>query len=241
MNIAVPIIISVVAMTIIIAVRYYVSSGFFAWLTRLKFPRYHNDLQKQIMNEKYYSFLSAFIYGAPAGIIAWGWDNLGWTLVYTDIEQYPLYYVPLSIFIYLFVHDSWFYWTHRWMHIPKYFKLTHRVHHDSSPPTAWAAMNFHPLEALTGAIFLPTIVFIVPIHVYALGLVLFIMTFMGITNHMGWEIFPRTIVHGRLGRYLITATHHQKHHDDYRGNYGLYFRFWDKICGTDIGHGRFQH
>ncbi|MFM8542576.1 MAG: fatty acid hydroxylase family protein, partial [Chakrabartia sp.] len=28
-------------------------------------------------------------------------------------------------------------------------------------------------------------------------------------------------------------------HDSYRGNYGLYFRFWDRLCGTDLGLGRF--
>jgi Delta7-sterol 5-desaturase len=70
-------------------------------------------------------------------------------------------------------------------------------------------------------------------------LVLGIMTVMGIGNHMGWEMFPAAMVNGPLGKWLITATHHEKHHSAYRGNYGLYFRFWDKICGTDIGLGRF--
>jgi hypothetical protein len=41
-----------------------------------------------------------------------------------------------------------------------------------------------------------------------LGAVLAIMTFMGITNHMGWEIFPGRLVHSRLGHWLITASHH---------------------------------
>ena len=72
-----------------------------------------------------------------------------------------------------------------------------------------------------------------------LGLVLAIMTVMGVGNHMGWEMFPRALVHGPAGRWLITATHHQAHHAAYRGNYGLYFRFWDKACGTDIGLGTF--
>jgi sterol desaturase/sphingolipid hydroxylase (fatty acid hydroxylase superfamily) len=56
---------------------------------------------------------------------------------------------------------------------------------------------------------------------------------------MGWEIFPRAIVDGRAGRWLITATHHQRHHADYRCNYGLYFRVWDRLCGTDKGLGSF--
>ena len=125
------------------------------------------------------------------------------------------------------------------MHQPRLFRIAHAVHHQSRPPTAWAAMSFHPWEAITGAIVIPALVFIVPIHVAVLGLVLAIMTLMGVGNHMGWEMFPRALVHGPVGRWLITATHHEQHHAAYRGNYGLYFRFWDKACGTDIGLGSF--
>jgi sterol desaturase/sphingolipid hydroxylase (fatty acid hydroxylase superfamily) len=145
--------------------------------------------------------------------------------------------LPVSVFLYLLAHDTWFYWTHRLMHRPFWFKAAHAVHHESRPPTAWAAMSFHPWEALSGAFVIPVLVFVIPVHVGALGAVLAIMTIMGVTNHMGWECFPKFIVNGRLGRWLITATHHQKHHDAYRGNYGLYFRFWDKMCGTDLGLG----
>ena len=102
-------------------------------------------------------------------------------------------------------------------------------------------MSFHPWEALTGAIVIPSLVFFIPIHVGALGVVLSIMTLMGVTNHMGWELFPRAIVHGAAGKWLITATHHHKHHEQYRGNYGLYFRFWDRVCGTDKGLAQWRH
>jgi sterol desaturase/sphingolipid hydroxylase (fatty acid hydroxylase superfamily) len=60
------------------------------------------------------------------------------------------------------------------------------------------------------------------------------MTVMGVTNHMGWELFPRALA--RSG-WLITASHHQRHHQLYRCNYGLYFRLWDRLCGTDRGLG----
>jgi sterol desaturase/sphingolipid hydroxylase (fatty acid hydroxylase superfamily) len=101
-------------------------------------------------------------------------------------------------------------------------------------------MSFHPWEALSGAFVIPFLVFVIPIHIASLGVVLSVMTIMGVTNHMGWECFPKSIVNGKLGQWLITATHHQKHHDAYRGNYGLYFRFWDKMCGTDLGLGHWD-
>jgi sterol desaturase/sphingolipid hydroxylase (fatty acid hydroxylase superfamily) len=226
---------SALAMTLIVALRYLATSGLFAWATGRVRPGLYAGLDRQIRAEIGWSLASAAIYGLPAGIVAWGWQQHGWTRIYTDLDQVPLWYLPLSLAAYLFAHDTWFYWTHRWMHRPRPFRIAHAVHHASRPPTAWAAMSFHPIEALSGAVVIPALVFLIPIHVGALGLVLAIMTLMGVTNHMGWELFPRWLVHSRPGGWLITASHHQRHHEHYQCNYGLYFRVWDRLCGTDRG------
>ena len=228
-------VLSALAMTVIVAVRYLLSSGLFAWLTRGLHPGLYAGLDAQVRREIGWSLASAAIYGVPAGIVAWGWQERGWTLIYTDVTAYPLWYLPASLLLYLVLHDAWFYWTHRLLHRPAWFRAAHAVHHASRPPTAWAAMSFHPLEAVSGAVVIPALVFVIPIHVAVLGLVLTVMTVMGVTNHMGWEMFPRALVHSKLGGWLITASHHQRHHDEYRCNYGLYFRFWDRLCGTDRG------
>jgi sterol desaturase/sphingolipid hydroxylase (fatty acid hydroxylase superfamily) len=232
---------SALAMTLIIGVRYALVSGAFAVATRVRHARLYAGLGSQVRREIGWSLLSSLIYGVPAGIVAWGWANRGWTRIYTDIHAYPLWWWPVSVLLYLFVHDSWFYWTHRAMHVPALFRIAHRVHHDSRPPTAWAAMSFHPWEAITGAAVIPLLVFLIPIDLSALAAVLIVMTIMGVTNHMGWELFPRVLVHGPAGEWLITATHHQLHHERYRCNYGLYFRLWDRLCRTDSGLGRFAH
>ena len=233
------IILSALAMTLIVALRYFASSGLFAAWTARRFPERLTGQKSQVWMEIRYSLYSAAIYGIPAGVIAWGWDQRGWTQIYSDWNAYPWWWMPLSVLAYLFAHDSWFYWSHRAMHWPPLFKRVHAVHHASRPPTAWAAMSFHPWEAITGAIVIPLLVFLIPIHVAMLLIVLTIMTMMGVTNHMGWEVFPKWLVHGMLGRGLITASHHELHHQKYRCNYGLYFRFWDRLCGTDRGLGTF--
>jgi len=229
------ILLSAAAMTAIVALRYLAASGAFAFVTARVRPGYHARLGPQIRREIGWSLVSAAIYGIPAGIVAWGWEERGWTRIYAEWDAMPLWYLPLAPLIYLFLHDTWFYWTHRLMHRPKLFRTMHAVHHASRPPTAWAAMSFHPWEALTGAVVIPLLVFFVPIHIAMLGLVLLVMTVMGVTNHMGWELFPQRLVHSALGGWLITASHHQRHHEEYRCNYGLYFRFWDRLCGTDKG------
>ncbi len=230
-----PIILSAVAMTLIVGVRYLITSGAFAWATSRVRPGLYAGMAPQIRREIGWSLASAAIYGVPAGVVAWGWQQRGWTQIYSDPNAWPLWVMPLSLLAFLLLHDTWFYWTHRLMHVPRWFRLAHAVHHDSRPPTSWAAMSFHPIEAVTGAIVIPAMVFLIPIHVGVLGVVLTIMTLMGVTNHMGWELFPRWLVHSAVGKWLITATHHQRHHDEYLCNFGLYFRLWDHWCGTDRG------
>ena len=228
------------AMTAIMASRYLLSSGGFALLTKYCKPNLYRGLDGQIRSEIYWSLVSAAIYGVPAGVVAWGWQEKGWTQIYTDVGAYPLWWIPGSVLTYLLLHDAWFYWTHRLMHVPWIYRRAHAVHHASHPPTAWAAMSFHPWETLTGAVVIPALVLTIPIHVGALLAVLTIMTVMGITNHMGWEMFPKSLVQGRAGRWLITASHHQLHHQRNKCNYGLYFRLWDRLCGTDRGLGSFE-
>ncbi len=224
-----------IATSAIVALRYFLASGVFAAATMRARPGLYRGLGPQIRREIGWSMLSALIYGVPAGLIMWGWHHHGWTQITADWSAYPLWYAPLSGLFYLFVQDTCFYWTHRAMHRPRLFRLAHAVHHQSRPPTAWTAMSFHPLEAVSGAIVVPVLVFLVPIHIAMLGLVLAIASVMGVTNHMGWEIFPRRLVHSSFGNWVITASHHERHHEEYRCNFGLYFRFWDRVCGTDRG------
>lgn len=230
----------VLGMVVIVALRYLAVSGGFAWLTARRGvvagPADPVKRQKQVRSEIRWSLISAIIYGVPAGLVLELWRTHGLTQLTTRFEG-PLDWLwwPLSVLVYLFLHDTWFYWTHRWMHGPKLFKAVHAVHHASRPPTAWAAMSFHPWEAISGAILIPALTFLIPIHVSALVVVLVIATIMGVTNHMGWEMFPARWVNGWFGRHMISASHHEAHHRHYSCNYGLYFRFWDRLCGTDRG------
>lgn len=103
------ILLSATAMTVIVAVRYLLSSGAFAWATARVRPGQYVGLDGQIRREIGWSLASAAIYGVPAGVVAWGWQEMGWTRIYTGWAQYPLWYLPLSVLMYLAAHDTWFY------------------------------------------------------------------------------------------------------------------------------------
>ena len=74
--------VSMLAMTAIVGLRYAAVSGGFAWLTRRRFPGLYRGLGPQMRREIGWSLASAAIYGAPAGLLAWGWQAHGWTRVY---------------------------------------------------------------------------------------------------------------------------------------------------------------
>lgn len=154
-------ILSVFAMTIIVGVRYLAVSGAFAWLTDRRLPGFYDGRSDQIRKEIGWSLASVFIYAAPAGLLAWGWQARGWTRIYADVTDYPLWWLPGSVVVCLLLHDSWFYWTHRVMHRPRIYKRMHAVHHASRNPTAWAAMSFHPWESIMGAVLVPSLVLLI--------------------------------------------------------------------------------
>ena len=59
------------------------------------------------------------------------------------------------------------------------------------------------------------------------------MIVRNVIGHSGFEIFPRgTAAHALFG-LLTTNTHHDLHHSAGRLNYGLYFTWWDRLCGTE--------
>jgi lathosterol oxidase len=238
MQTALTLLLAALAMTFIVGARYLIVSGGFAALTRARHPELYADSARrtaQVRREIGWSLSAAAIYGIPAGLVMAAWRNFGATQIYSEPLAHGWLWLLASVPVYLFIHDSYFYWTHRLMHRPGLFRIMHAVHHDSRPPTAWAAMSFHPWESLSGALLIPVLVFIIPIHWAALAVVLTVMTFFGVTNHMGWEIFPRSWLESGFGRVMITASHHHLHHRNYRCNFGLYFRFWDRVCGTDQG------
>lgn len=235
-------------LTAIIAARYFLVAGFFHWLLwagdteaawARKLARRKPSL-KIIRHERKWSLVASVIFGVAGAVVIEAWKS-GGTALYSDLSTADVWYIPLSIFICLALHDTWFYWTHRLMHHPRLFETTHRTHHISHDPTPWAAFSFSPWESLSGAILLPAVAFILPLHIGTALTVLMIMTIASVLNHVGWEVFPDHWIKGTFGRHIITATHHNVHHHDYNVNFGLYFRFWDRLMGTDVMEARYPH
>ncbi len=235
------ILITTALLTAIIAARYLVFSGLAYWLLwqrggeKLRAKRLNRDrpMRRVVMREIRLSLLSSAVYAAPAAVVLVAWLH-GGTKIYTGWSVHGgAPYLLLSALLYLIIQDSYYYWAHRLMHHPRLFKWMHAGHHRSRQPTPFASFAFDPAEALATAWLLPALVFLIPVHIGVLVALLILMTVTAVMNHSGWEVLPERFIDGPIGGQLISATHHSLHHTRFGANYGLYFRFWDKLMGTD--------
>jgi len=193
---------------------------------QVRFPL-ANDYKREIS----YSLLTALIF-ALIGYGLFMTPIRPFTQLYTNLDEYGIAYFFISIIIILLLHDTYFYWTHRLMHHPRVFKFFHRVHHQSTNPSPWAAFAFHPLEAIVEAGIVVVIAFIMPVHPLAIALFLLIMMLYNVYGHLGYELYPKGFSTSKLGRWLNTSVNHNQHHQFFQGNYGLYFLWWDRWMGT---------
>lgn len=229
------------ALTFIIFFRYLIFSlayhfTFFKVLKQKFSKRFlHNKKlkKKQYRKEIYWSAISGLIFGGVSVLFYFLFVN-NYTVIYTDVNAYSLLYIPISIFLFLFLQDTYYYWAHRWMHLPKVYKYFHLVHHKSIHTSAFTAFSFHPLETIMQAIFFPLVVLFLPIHLYAFLAVLGLMTVSATINHAGVEIYPSGKFGNWFQKWIIGASHHDKHHTKFNYNYGLYFTFWDRLMNTEF-------
>jgi Delta7-sterol 5-desaturase len=227
-------------LTAIIAVRYLVVAWaahglIWGWRGgRVPGRRLNRDAPRPavIRHELKLSLLSSWIYALPAALAFEAWRR-GGTLVYTDVGRYGLAWLVVSGLLYLVIQDTYYYWLHRLMHQPPLFRRVHAGHHRSRQPTPYASFAFDWGEAALNAWLLPALVFVMPIHPAVILAILSLATLTAVLNHAGAEVLPNWLVRGWAGDWLITATHHSLHHTHYDKNFGLYFRVWDKLMGTD--------
>lgn len=226
---------------VIIFLRYLLISAGFHYVIHRIFKRQFSDRilnhdrfsNHQMIREITWSAFTSMIFAisACAMVIAWQQD---WTQLYIDWYTFPIWYLPLSLFAALFIHDTYYYFLHRWMHLSRTaFLYVHKVHHDSIITNAMTSFSFHPLESIFQAAIIPVIIFLLPMHLGVLLILLFLMTISGTINHAGAELYSKNGKTHWFWKWIIGAAHHDLHHKKFNHNYGLYFTFWDRWMGTE--------
>jgi Delta7-sterol 5-desaturase len=224
----------------VVSLRYVVIAGiaFLIWYILLKKRISFSKIQlrfpanKDYLREILYSLTTMLIFTFVT------WSLLGnpavkqHTTWYSDIEQNGKLYFCLAFPLMLLMHDAYFYFTHRLMHHPKLFKLFHLVHHKSVNPSPWAAFAFHPLEAIVEIGILVVFLFTIPVSKAHLFFFFLFMMVYNVYGHLGWELYPKNFQRTWIGKWINTSINHNQHHQYFKGNYGLYFLWWDRLFGT---------
>ncbi len=181
-----------------------------------------------------WSLVTSLIFALSGALIGLLWQ-MGWTKIYLKFDQYGWWYLPVSLILISLIHDFYFYWSHRWMHLPQVYRKIHALHHESLTPSPWASFSFHPLESILQALALPLIILVIPVHPVALIVYLTLMTLSAISNHLGFELLPKGSETG-VAKWVISGVHHTMHHRYYKANFGLFYTFCDHLFRTEHAH-----
>jgi sterol desaturase/sphingolipid hydroxylase (fatty acid hydroxylase superfamily) len=160
----------------------------------------------------------------------------GYTRLTGDASSIGWPVIAATFVALIVVNDAWFYFWHRLLHHPILFRYVHSVHHKSLDVNPFSSYSFHWIEGfILGAWVLP-VVLLVPIYLPMLGVLQGIGLANNLMSHLGYEFLPRSLLRMPLLRWMNTATFHNLHHTAFNGNYGLMFRFWDRMLGTELDH-----
>jgi len=222
------------------AIRYFLIAGIPFCLFYLLLPRKLSKFKiqqklaskKDFFREIVHSMQSTLIFTVISVALFFS-PICQYTMIYTNINDYPIWYIPVSVAISLVIHDTYFYWMHVLLHHKKIFRFTHLLHHKSTNPSPWTSYSFHIIEGFTEGLVLVVIVFIIPIHPIGVLLFTVVALMINVYGHLGYEIAPQWFRRSWLFSVLNTSVHHNLHHTRFKGNYGLYFRVWDRIMGTE--------
>jgi sterol desaturase/sphingolipid hydroxylase (fatty acid hydroxylase superfamily) len=225
----------------IIAVRYLATAGAGFWWfwgrrggagSRARALNLRPPSRATVRREIAASLIATPIYAFPAAFALEAFKH-GQGRLYADPLAYGVWWLPFSALIYIFAQDAYYYWLHRALHHRRVFAWAHRGHHLSRDPTPFASFSFDPVEALLTAWLLPALSFLVPLNLEVALVLLTLMTVTAVINHAGREVWPQAWLEHPIGRCFITASHHDRHHKQFTANFGLYFRFWDQLGGTE--------
>ncbi|MCW3090812.1 MAG: sterol desaturase [Ferruginibacter sp.] len=186
-----------------------------------------NDYKRELL----YSFITFFIFA----LVPLELNHPAikpYSKIYRKLNEHSTLYFVMVFPLMLIIHDAYFYFTHRLMHHPKLFKFFHIIHHKSTNPSPWAAFAFNPTEAVIESGIIYVFAFCFPVHFIHIFAFLIFMTAYNVYGHLGFELYPKGFNKHWLGKWINTSVNHNLHHQYFKGNYGLYFTFWDRIMNT---------
>jgi lathosterol oxidase len=148
----------------------------------------------------------------------------GYFPLYYDIRACGPPYLVASFVGAVIFAETCIYWIHRALHTGFLYRVLHVHHHRFREPTPYASFAFHPLDSFAQS---------VPYHVYAFFVPMYAWAYLAlIAFAMIWSLMIHDQVRWVPFGFVNHTGCHTAHHWYFRYNYGNYFTFWDRLCGT---------
>ncbi|MES1913390.1 MAG: hypothetical protein MHM6MM_005575 [Cercozoa sp. M6MM] len=158
----------------------------------------------------------------------------GYSRLYNNVSDYGVPYLLLSLVMFLLFTDTGIYWIHRGLHWGPFYKYIHKDHHrwvKSMSP--FASHAFAPEDGVLQSVPYHLFIYLFPMHKIA-----YLCMFV-IVNC--WTISIHDMIYVSDTSFILGAAHHSVHHLDFNYNYGQYFTFWDRLCGTHRSPPHLRH
>lgn len=149
----------------------------------------------------------------------------GWSRIYMDIHEYPLWWLPVSAVILGLMFDAGLYYSHRLLHQKWIFKKFHRQHHRFTAPTVFTMVATHPVEFVIFQSTLLLCAFILPVHWVVYVVVILYTYLIGAIDHLGAKVEWPLPFH-------TSNRFHDDHHVYFHCNYGHHSSIFDRLHGT---------
>jgi lathosterol oxidase len=88
------------------------------------------------------------------------------------------------------------------------------------------------LEALVEVSIIWIMAFCLPLNIWHFFFFFLFQMLYNVYGHLGWELYPKGFSRSMIGKWINTSVNHNQHHQYFKGNYGLYFLWWDRLFGT---------
>ncbi|XP_076316041.1 fatty acid hydroxylase domain-containing protein 2-like isoform X2 [Tachypleus tridentatus] len=164
--------------------------------------------------------VNQIIMGIPFLIIGHYFMNLRG---YSTGKELPTFqWVLLELSVFILVEEVAFYYSHRVLHHPRFYKYIHKQHHEWAAPIAITAIYCHPLEHIFSNVLPPFLgVLFMGSHTATCWLWFTIAILSTLNAHSGYH-FP----------FFPSPEAHDFHHLKFNQNYGV-LGVLDRFHGTD--------
>jgi sterol desaturase/sphingolipid hydroxylase (fatty acid hydroxylase superfamily) len=149
-----------------------------------------------------------------------------------DLESLTFTNTIVAFYAIFFVEDFFYYWMHRFLHLPAIYPYVHKHHHRQTLPFRGYldAANESPIEQVggLGCIWITLKLLDPYLHLHAFTVFAWISAFatFALLNHTPYDV---QLGFWGLG-YQVRA--HETHHRKLFGNYSQNTMFWDRLFGT---------